>query len=938
MIYLVLLIASLASFSAPSLGSEAMIQEVEGLLKSLPAEDPGRRELTLRLADLYFFVATDLNKRASLSMDTESTSDELHPDKLDEKAEQFRQRALNLYRKSLKKFKLNRETRIKVGFQQARLLDQLGRKREALVFWKKSYQQKEVINIRREAILKLAEDVQEGSDLDKAERLYKEALTLCEEVCGFVHYRLGWVYRNQGRIIPALKEIEQALWDNKGQAQDEVLRDYIAFLAIQGGDGSRAIGIVENLVERTGRKDLLEQLAFGFYSAGNKQAGTKALALITQRNPVLENQIRLLEEYYGLRRWDEFRELRERIVPAKISILEKDAAKKVEQIMRRLAVQLEAEQKQKSQTRSEFLAVADLYLELFPKSEVAMKIIRSWLSAEKRQKVKMKKIAYWLGGKGRQFSAEDEIMLREERVRLAQEQKAYAVVRSEMEQLAGLYQTTEKKEKAKYLIAYSYYQENKFDMALPLFIQLAKAHGPPSSKRPMPSKWAIQSQHLILDIFNQRKDYQQLMTQADLWLKQKWESSLIEKELTDIRRVREQASFENAAIAGETSAALEVFFGFCKLGKFVPKSCQNAKRLSIILKDQLKLLAVLEKLNDKKTLVNEYEISGRYTKAAALLIQKTPLLKKQWSFQEAIKIALLYELENDLAKRNRWLELLAERYRKKTVPAQYEELFYRTLRDAKKLNIKSLSLKWSPNLRPRLIRFLEENNQGNRQTHQKFLAQIESQGELWEYFHLKKIYELAQKEGSTTFYGKNSKRNFKQRLARIKKFDMYSNKILEQLGRERRIQVIRLLYTAYSNLEQEIKKTPIPEGLDEAALAQIKNSLVVMAHPFAEKALSYKDLLQTELNKIDEVEQRQLLLSKNIEPKALLAEFKRPQAKKVGGEVNMENVFMLLRQLRKNPFSRETISSLKDLYSEKRQMRLASYYEGRLRQTQGVVR
>ena len=252
--------------------------------------------------------------------------------------------------------------------------------------------------------------------------------------------------------------------------------------------------------------------------------------------------------------------------------------------------------------------------------------------------------------------------------------------------------------------------------------------------------------------------------------------------------------------------------------------------------------------------------------------------------------------------------------------------------------MKSLSLKWSGSIRQRLIRFLEENDKGNRQTHQEFLAQTESGGELWEYFHLKKIYELAQKEGSTTFHGKNSKRRFQRRLARIKKFDTYSNNILEQLGRERRVQVIRLLYTAYSNLEQEIKKTPIPEGLDEAALVQIKNRLVVMAHPFAEKALSYKELLQTELNKIDEVEQRQLLLSQNLEPKVLLAELKRPKRKKTGGGVSMETVFSLLRQLRKAPFSKGTISSLKDIYLEKGQIRLASYYEGRLRQTEGEVR
>ena len=615
-----LLIILLASFSHSFFGDEIIIQEIEGLLKSLPEGDSQRRELTLRLADLYFFSAVDLDKRARLAEEGSQL--------LDKKASSFRQRSLNLYRKSISQYKLNKEIQIKVDFQLARLLDQLGRNRKALSFWQKSYQQRQNLNIRREAILKFAEDAQKASHLVRAEELYKEALTLCEEVCSFVHYRLGWVYRSQGKIIPALREIEQALWDNKGQIQEEVLRDYIAFLAQRKGNGVQEIRIIENLMERTGRKGLLEQLAFGFYSSGNNKAGTNALALVTQRNPILKNQIRLLEEYYSLRDWDEFRELYERIISEKVLDIQGDDTKKIEQIMRRLAIQLEAEQKQNSELQAEFLAVNNLYLELFPKSEIAIKMMRSWLHVEKRPKVKIEKIAYWLGDKKRSFSAEEEIALREERGRLAQEQKEYTVLRLEMKRLAVIYKKKEKIEKAKYLIAYSYYKEEKLDKALPLFLELTKVEGS------TPGKWAIQSQHLSLDIFNHKKDYQKLITQADLWLKQKWNSPSIAKELAEIRQIKEQASFENAVAAGETLTALNVFFDYCQLGKFIPQSCQNAKRLSVILKDQSKLVAVLEKIQDKKALINEYEISGYYAKAASLLTQKTPLLKSSGLFRK----------------------------------------------------------------------------------------------------------------------------------------------------------------------------------------------------------------------------------------------------------------------------------------------------------------
>ena len=897
---IIMLVVLFASWSL-SYGNEAIIKDVENLLDSLSEKDSGRKELTLRLADLYFFEAVDLDKRARL-VDKGAKA-------LDQKAMRFRRRSLNLYRKAINKYQVNEETRIKVEFQLARIHDQLGRIQEALPYWRKSYRQKQVLNVRREAILKLAADAENSFALKKAESLYKEALTLCEASCGFIHYRLGWVYRNQGRIIPALEEVKRALWDKKGQAQDEVLRDYLAFLSQRPGDGSQAISIVENLVERTGRKNLLEDLAYGFYAAGNKVAGTKVLAMVTKRNPTLKNQVRLLEEYYGLRKWDAFRELRERVSPSEVAKLDKDSKRDVEKIMRRLAVQLEAEQKQNKKVTGEFLDVNSLYLELFPRSDIALKVVRSWLGVEKRPTVKIDKIAHWLGSGRFKFSKEEEVELREERARLAQEEKQYEVLRSEMGWLVKNYQSTQKREKAEYLIAYSHYNENKLDVALPLFVKLSQTDSF------SPSKWAIQSLNLSLDIFNQRKDYDGLIKQADSWLTRNWNSTgKIRKDLTEIRKIREQANFEKAVSAGESQEALTIFFDYCHKGAFVPKSCQNAKRLSVVLKDQSKLMAVLKKTNEKDALTGEYEISGHYAKAAALLAEKTPLKKKKWSFEHAIKIALLYELEANYKERDRWLGAMISRYKKKAIPPKGEELFYKTLKDTGKLSSKHFSLKWSKAVQKRLARFLEESGQGDKRTRRLFLSQKGGQGKLWEYYHLKKIFELAQGERKTTFYGKRSKRRFQQRLRRIKKLDKYASKVLEEFSPQGRIDTLGVLYHAYNNLDQEIRNTPIPKEVDETAIVQIKNSLMGMARPFSDKAASYKELFGTELAKVEDESLKMAgeeRLEKEVAPKVLLAALERPLPTKKQTVMDLEGVFPLLRQLHKNPLSRETVGALK---------------------------
>lgn len=910
--------------SVTAFGNEMVIRDVENLRNSLPAKDSARKELTLRLADLYFFAAVDHDKQARLATDGGAQA-------LDQKAARARQRALNLYREAIR-HGLNGETRIKVDFQMARLLDQLGRSSEALPLWRKSHAQKQVLNIRREAILKLAERAESSSSLKEAENLYQEALGLCESACNFVHYRLGWVYRNQGNIKVALQEIKKALWDKKGQAQEEVLRDYMAFLAQDSGDGSSAVSIVENLMERTGRKDLLENLAYGFYAAGNKQAGTNILAIVTAREPNIKNQIRLLEEYYGLRKWDQYRELRERVDPATITSIDPDSQKDAEKIMRRLAVQLEAEQKQNDSVRPEFLATNSLYLDLFPKSDIAVKVMRSWLSIEKNNNIKIAKIASWLNSPARQFKDAEILELREERARLAQEENNYPVLREEMTKLQKMYTDTEKREKAKYLIAHSYYKEGNIDQALPLFKELAAFAGD------VPSKWAIQAQNLALDIYNQKQDFVTLIAQADTWLGRTWpQGNKPTKELIDIRKVREQANFEFAAASGTTPNALGIFYQYCNSGEFLPKSCENAKKLAVALKDQEKLMAVLRKTNAKEELINEYEISGHYAKSAGLLAEKTPLTKGKWSFEEAMKIALLYELAGNFTERDRWLKPITKRYYKKAIPEASEQLLYSTLKDARMLNSEALKIKWSKPFRLQLVRHLEESGQSTKQSRKLLMAQKENQGKVWEYYHLKDLFELARKERATKFYGRGSKRKFERRLARIKKFDQAANAVLEQLSSEPRMQVIALLHHSYKNLDAEIRATPIPDGLEEAAVAQIKTSLEAMARPFSEKSKSYMDLYSTELAKITDLALREKFagaISEDMPPKVLLAQTERPEAQQDSVK-SLSAVFPLLTELHKNPLSPTTLGSLKEFYTKQGRVRLASYYEGRLRLLDG---
>ena len=924
------LLLALMLITVPVFANDATIAEFESLRNSLPSTDPSRKELTLRLADLYFFAAVDVEKQANLNPEKNGNG------VLDKKAKRQRLRSLNFYREVLKQFKLSRTTELKVHYQVARLLDHLGRIRESLPEWNLLRKQQLVPKIRREALLKLAELAEKKGNAAsdrQAEFLYKEALQICQtqELCSFVHYRLGWVYRNQNRIPEALKEIRQSLWDSKGQVQEEVLRDFMGFLTLKSGNGEKTLLEVEQLAKKLRRPELIENLAFGFYAAGNRTAGTRVLALVAARDPKFEYFVRLLEEYYGQRSWDKFREVRERIDIATAVKLGIDERKEVEKILRRLVVQLDGEREGNPTALPEFLGIAEIYSQIFPKQDLAFRMMRSWLSAEKDMGRRMQKSQEWLTSGVRILTRAEEIELREIRSHSAQELQDTAAFRIEMDKLASLYKKKDHQRKARYVIAYSLYKETKLDLALPLFQALAKIASGETA-----DKWAMQSQNLALDIYNQKKDYTSIMRQADLYLNRSWPRSMA-GEIKTLRKIRDQADFQWAVSQGDTPEALTKFFSFCNKGEHLPQSCANAKKVAVRLKDHQRLIQVLEKLNSKDDLINEYEVSGYFVKAANLLIQRTPLKSGKWNLEQAIKISLLYELEGDFKRRDLWLMALQRRYKRTAIPADREALLYQTWQEAGLLTKKSLKVRWPKAYKLRLANFLEVRKQGSKKTRSLLMAEVTNQGPMWEHYVRQLIIKKAIEERGISFYGRRSKNRFKRRLAKLRKWDKVANKYLEGLPTAGRYEVLTLLFGAYKQLQGEILATPIPEGLEAEAMTQLQNALQAMSTPFGEKAAAYHALLSEELGKSTDMSnhfwQSYLDQPATILPKDFLAQLKLPEPK-TDKKIDLTLVGINLERLHNAKQLALPLQALRDAYVLGGSPRIASYYTGRLKELQ----
>ncbi|NDD92900.1 hypothetical protein EBZ37_12535 [bacterium] len=169
---LVCLGASLVGIRAQA--DELLISETESLRNTLTMSDPQRIPLTLRLADLYMDEAS----RAG------------------EKKSRYQIRSLALYDEALKG-SIQGTARIKVDFQRARLMTDLGQVDRSVAVWKSLAQQRELSDISREAALRLAE----SGDTLNASKWYQQALDLCSggDLCSYIRFKRAWLFRQAAK-------------------------------------------------------------------------------------------------------------------------------------------------------------------------------------------------------------------------------------------------------------------------------------------------------------------------------------------------------------------------------------------------------------------------------------------------------------------------------------------------------------------------------------------------------------------------------------------------------------------------------------------------------------------------------------------------------------------------------------------------------------------
>lgn len=892
---------------------ESLIKDVEGLRNSLSLKEAQRRTLGLRLADLYFDGATDLGRLLSPT-DADTV-----------KLGAYRRKAVSLYEEALNgtdgfappagTLKLN------IQFQLARLYQDLGNDAKATPLWQSLVQQSELNDLKREAALRLAERAEKSQSkaaAAEADKYYQLAISLCaaSDLCSYAHYRRAWLLKNNGQLAEAINEMKPALFDSKNQVREEALRDYLVFLGAETSDGKNALLLVEEIAGKLARPQLFQDLAGAFYSAGNRAAGTYVLEYVNTRTPGLKNQAKLMEELYGLRQWDKFREIREQAF-TQPNTLDTNESIEVEKTLRRLTVQLDGERISQPQLAADFRSTIDLYLKLFPTNKERFKMIEGWLASESDGNKKSEQLKVWLATPALAFSKEEEIKLREFRVANARKAKNNAVIIEELSALIPIAKDAKTEREYRFNQAVAYFEEKKFAEATPVLTTLAQ-------ETPTPDTFTVKSRFLLLDILGQQKKYTELVSTADGWLKSatsvKNPTEDFKKGMTEWKGTRDEAEFELAASQGQTPAALGTFKRYCLDKKYLPKSCENAKVLSVQLKDQESLITLLKELNQNDELAAEYEASGFFVPAAELLEKKLP--KKVTEVPPYLKVALLYELGGRIDLRDKMLRSLTPYLASRKEFGKEEALLYQTYKEANLIDLASLKLPWSQPTKLQIAEMLEAKGQGNVQTKKMLVDSEAFVGVQWSKLVLEKLAKLDETQRKQKFYGAGSQRKFENRLAKLKTFINESERYYKGADTNTRIEIAKLMEKAQGDLSQEILSTPIPEGLDEAAVTEIKGALQQMSEPFAAKSKEYAALYAAPETPVVAAVTPEAL---PIKTGSIITEVKPLPA-----PTSKEVFDTALKTLHKDPTAVGALNEIQKFYSDKGQDRLASYFQGRI--------
>lgn len=896
---LVFLVALLSASPSWGLGAGDLVGDAERLYNQMEKGDATRQSVALRLADLLFDAAIELDANAQAGR------------KEMDRADAYRRKAEKLYEENLASLK--GESRLRVKFQLSRLYAHAGNMEPAKKYWRELIAQKDNLRLRRESALHLAEQLELSSQptvIAEASDLYMLALPLADKdsMKSYVTFRLAWTQFRTGQPDKAVATMDKVLaMSASDKERDELLRDYILFLSRQQRPAKEQIAILRDYEKKFAKTGLVLQLGEAYYAADRKADYVVVMSDLNSAQPDLERTVNILDAAHDTLSKPEITAHLQQIQTLKLAgqkFKDEAAEKTARDRIYRLVVLWDGQRRVKAaEWDGLFTKGVDTMLVVFPDHEDTKKSMGGWLAAHEDKQQQLDQVNHWLSLTQPLSNPKLETSLRKYKLEAARQLKQWTVVVEESQRLEVL--TAEQTREGRYQRAKALYELKDYDKSLPIFLELGD------------SKTADEitkfSQDLALDTFAIQKRYDDIIAYS-----QKWRST--GARAVEMASLEDGARFERA-VATQNGEALAQFTSFCLAKKMTPKSCDNAKSLAAKLRDQDQLVTVLQAQGDQSELARQLEISGRFGEAARLQ-EKTAK-----SDLEILKVAMLFELQGEMKERDRVLKGFTALVAKRKKPMSNEEqaLLYLTLSDAGLLDDSTLKLEWSEEYRLKIAsKVYAQNSSGQAQ---KILAAYcGPAGDSWASVHLAQIKQSYNQQAAIKFHGAQSKSKFEARVKGLKKLGTEADCLMKGASPELRVATGRKMHQAFTEFAELIRATPIPEGLDEEMLKQVNVQIAEMAKPFDQTGDQWKALADQTIEQ-QPPDQRE----------ALAARVPAGWNFEIIGAAPAVNVADLkfdwkpmLEEIRKQPFERQPQESLKQHFEQKGSKRLAAYMNGRL--------
>lgn len=916
----IVILASLASISYAENtqnSNRVIIGELKKLRAQLPLNDPARSELSLRIADRITDEAFSVKNGANQTSQKRSDAAE----------------ALSLYKESL--VGLSVEKTLKVKYQMARLNTELGNKSESLKYFTELYQQNDSLVLKRESALRLAEwSESENKNLVLSQPYYETALKLCQgtDTCSYAHYKLAWIYKSEGNIAKAINEIKEALFDSKKQLREEALRDMILFMSLDRGNEMSHASYLENLSNKMAvskPNELLKELAYSTLAAGNKMEAVRLMDHLLSREPNIELQLKYLEELYGLalsnqsssNDYEKFKLSLNQLEtlsgqPNLVSQMLKP--EEAEKAAIRLCIQLDGDRTTRKERKTEFQRLTEITLNLFPQSKDRLKMIEGFIASFENDEraLKLSKIDQYLNQQKFNLNLVEKKSLVKLKIGLLEKTDQTNELLNALKEYAVLEPNNRD---INYAISYQLFKSKKYEEALVGFRQL--------THEKILDQTSILSQNLILEILNTQKNYTAIQNEVDSFTKNHDSTSnAFKKEIEELKLISKKSEFEAAVSMGNTKEALNLFKSNCEKGVFLPQSCENAKSISVKVGDHRELISIL-KMEQSRARSDSKKISeladaleaGAYFKESAELNQQ--IMNQTGGFTAAIKSALFYEISKDFNKMKEVYSNLLDQVRLKKIQLndKQESILISSLVDTNSFRESDLKLNWSKESQSKLAESayqkFSESKPLKSFARKILLSTLVSTGPSWNEVRKEDFLERFQKERAIRFYGANGEKKFNNRVSALKKHNEYYATIVEGTPRTVRVEILAEMVKSYQNLADEILNSPLPNGLNEEQKVKISQSLAELSKPFLDQKVEIEKRLNDEKAELSRSAETVQTSSSSIlrnDPTSL---------------DSISSAFELLHQ---NPENSAALKSLKDYFSNIKNERIASYFQGRL--------